>query len=223
MKVPELILALDTDSPGEIGDLLKDLAPLVSWVKVGYQAICSLGLPAIIEFCAGFGYKIFVDLKFHDNPSTVARNVQMLCQYEIDMLNVHTMGGATMMQKAKQAAESCAFTPKVLGVTVLTSHVMSQRGVVKLATNAEEASLDGVICSPLEVEAIRTACSRDFLIITPGIRPLWAPAGDQKRYATPIEMTRLGADYIVVGRPILRAKDPVKATELILQELNAPM
>ena len=214
----KLILALDTEGPGEINELLRDLAPLVDWVKLGYQAICSLGLASLTELCKLLGYNVFVDLKFHDTPSAVGNHVHTLTQYGVQMLNVHTMGGLSMMEAAKAEAASRPDPPIVLGVTVLTSQVISINAVVKLAENAQRAGLDGVVCSPLEAHAIRKACGDDFLIVSPGIRPLWAPAADQARYTTPSEAT--DSDYIVVGRPILYALDPVKATELILEELG---
>ena len=219
----KLILALDTDSHSEMGALMQDLRHLIDWVKVGHQAVCVHGLGAIVEMCATFDYKVFVDFKFHDIPSTVRRNVEMLAGYGVDMLNVHTMGGVSMMHEAECAAKATSDPPLVLGVTVLTSHVISQSSVVQLAMNAQEAGLDGVVCSPLEVEAIRRMCGKDFTIVTPGIRPLWAKSDDHVRYATPIEMTRLCTDYIVVGRPILESKDPIQATKRILEELNGKL
>ena len=210
----ELILALDTGSRIEARKLLEDLAPLVNWVKVGHRAVCELGMWEITDVCAAFDYKIFVDFKFHDIPSTVRENVRILTHYGVQMTNVHTMGGKTMMEAAKAIRNP----PIVLGVTVLTSHLISIESVIKLAENAQSAGLDGVVCSPLEAYAIRKACGDDFLIVTPGIRPVWSSTDDQARHARPRDAR--AADYIVVGRPILEARDPISATKLILEELH---
>ena len=219
----KLILALDTDDENRIADLLYDVNHLVDWVKVGHQAVCSVGLSTIAKACGLLDQKVFVDFKFHDIPSTVRRNVELLTRYNVGMLTVHTMGGHTMLEAAAQAAKAAENPPIVLGVTILTSNIVSIRSVVKLATNARNAGLDGVVCSPLEVEAVRRACGKDFLIVTPGIRPLWSKTDDHARYATPIEMTRLGADYVVVGRPILESDEPVEAAERIVEELNGQL
>ena len=220
----KLILALDTERPGDIPHILWDLRSVgIEWIKVGHQAVCALGLLAITDICRTLRYKVFVDFKFHDIPSTVRRDIELLTRYNVDMLNVHTMGGRTMLEAAAQAAKAVENPPLVLGVTVLTSHLISQEAVMKLAMNALDAGLDGVVCSPLEVEAVRKACGEDFLIVTPGIRPLWSKTDDHARYATPIEMTRLGADYVVVGRPIMEADDPVKAAKRILEELDGQL
>ena len=220
----KLILALDTDRPGEIPHILWELRAVgIEWIKVGLQASCAFGLLAIEEICKTLRYKIFADFKFHDIPSTVRKNVELLSRYNVDMLNVHTMGGATMMREAISAAKAVKNPPLVIGVTVLTSHLISQESVVKLATNAQDAGLDGVVCSPLEVEAVRKACGNDFLIVTPGIRPLWSKTDDHARYATPIEITRLGVDYVIVGRPIMEAAKPVEAAKRILEELDGQL
>ena len=210
----ELILALDTGSRIEARKLLEDLAPLVNWVKVGHRAVCELGLWEITAMCVDWGYKIFVDFKFHDIPSTVRENVRSLTRYGVHMTNVHTMGGKAMMEAAKAIRNP----PIVLGVTVLTSHLISLEAVVKLAQNSQDAGLDGVVCSPLEAHAIRKACGDDFLIVTPGIRPVWSSTDDQARHARPRDAR--DADYIVVGRPILEARDPIGATKRILEELR---
>ncbi len=232
----KLIFALDTDDDKRIKKLLELLAPILLWVKTGFQAFSVLG-PNCFGDLKENGYNVFLDLKFHDIPNTVARDVATMTKCGARMINMHASGGFEMMRAAKESAERAAeeqeiLRPTLLGVTILTSmdeldfrtYFDSQRQltdqVVYLAQLAQEAGLDGVCASPLEIEAIRKACGEDFVIVTPGIRPEWASQGDQRRFTTPAEAIRRGADYIVVGRPILEATDPFKATSNILDEIN---
>ena len=232
-----LIVALDTDNEYAIDVLSWRLIGTVPWLKLGFQAFSTLGTEAF----AGLrqkGHLIFLDLKFHDIPNTVARDVGTMTKHGVHMINMHASGGLEMMQAARDSAEDAAYDAKIpipilLGVTMLTSidEASFQRDfnsarqlteqVVYLAQLSQEAGLEGVVASPLEIEPIRKACGDKFLIVTPGIRPVWAEQDDQRRITTPAEAIKRGADYIVVGRPILEAADPLEATELILSEMES--
>ena len=231
-----LIVALDTDDGEDIDWLSQTLMGIVPWVKLGFQAFGVLGLEAF-PWMSERGQKIFIDLKFHDIPNTVARDVGTMTKHGAHMINMHASGGLEMMQAARKSAENAAAAndvpmPILLGVTVLTSidetgfqrSFGSERGLTKqvvyLAQQAQAAGLDGVCASPLEIEAVREACGDDFVIVTPGIRPKWAETGDQRRITTPAEAIRRGADYIVVGRPIIEAEDPEEAVQMILEEMK---
>ena len=231
-----LIVALDTDDGEEIDWLSGTLMDTVAWFKMGFQAFSALGMEAFPWFEQN-GHKVFVDLKFHDIPNTVARDVGMMTKHGAHMINMHASGGFEMMQAARKSAENAAAEsgipmPILLGVTVLTSidetgfqrNFGSERGLTKqvvyLAQLAQEAGLSGVVASPLEIEPIRKACGDDFVIVTPGIRPKWASQGDQRRITTPAEAIQRGTDYIVVGRPIIEAEDPLAAAKTILEEMK---
>ncbi len=231
-----LIVALDTDDGEDIDWLSGTLIDIVPWVKLGFQAFSTLGIEAFL-WLTGRGHKVFVDLKFHDIPNTVARDVGMMTEHGANMINMHASGGLEMMQAARASAEDAADTarirrPILLGVTILTSigetgfqqDFGSERQlteqVVYLAQLAQAAGLDGVVASPLEIEGIRQTCGDRFLIVTPGIRPEWAESDDQRRIATPAEAIQRGADYIVVGRPIVEAEDPLEAAVMILEEMR---
>ena len=203
---------------------------------MGFQAFSALGMEAFPWFDQN-GHKVFVDLKFHDIPNTVARDVGTMTKHGANMINMHASGGLIMMKTARARADEVAAErnippPILLGVTILTSieetnfrlsfasaRTLSEQ-VVYLAQLAQEAGLDGVVASSLEIEPIRKACGKDFVIVAPGIRPKWAETGDQRRITTPAEAIQRGADYIVVGRPIIEAEDPLEATEMILEEMK---
>ena len=231
-----LIVALDTDDGEAIDWLSGTLMDIVPWVKIGFQAFSALGTE-VFPWLSGRGHKTFLDLKFHDIPNTVARDVGTMTKHGAQMVNMHASGGLEMMQAARDRANDAAYDgdvprPILLGVTILTSIVETdfQRNfsaerqlteqVVYLAQLAQEAGLDGVVASPLEIEPIRKACGDNFVIVTPGIRPTWAASGDQRRITTPAEAIQRGADYIVVGRPIIEADDPLEAAEMILDEMR---
>ncbi len=232
----KLIVALDTDDGEEIDWITEMLWNEVSWVKIGFQAYSTVGND-IFAWMRQRKFKTFLDLKFHDIPNTVARDVSTMTRHGANMINMHASGGVDMMQAARisamEAAKDAGITrPKLLGVTILTS--IDEQGfqsdfgsereitdqVIYLAEQAKEAGLDGVVASPLEIEPIRKACGDKFLIVTPGIRPKWAEIGDQRRITTPAEAINRGADFIVVGRPIIEDDDPSEAVERILDEMK---
>ena len=231
-----LIVALDTDDGEDIDWLSGTLMDIVPWVKISFQAFSTLGTE-VFPWLSERGHQIFLDLKFHDIPNTVARDVGMMTKHGAHMINMHAAGGLEMMKAAKASADKVSaerdiLPPVLLGVTILTSidetgfqrSFGSERGLTKqvvyLAQLAQEAGLSGVVASPLEIEPIRKACGDNFLIVTPGIRPKWAESDDQRRITTPAEAIRRGADYIVVGRPIIEAEDPEEAAEMILEEMK---
>jgi len=231
-----LIVALDVDSEKKAMALVDKLKCDVKFFKVGFELFSSCG-PDIVRFIKEKGCEIFLDLKFHDIPNTVARAAASVTRLGAFMFNIHALGGYDMMRETAKAAEDEAKRsgirkPKILAVTVLTSmdenalkkigiHDSMSSEVLKLAKLAREAGLDGIVASPAEAALIRESIGKDFLIVTPGVRPKSAPANDQKRVATPEEAIRAGADFIVVGRPIIEAKDPVAAARDILREIES--
>ncbi|MDP3787494.1 MAG: orotidine-5'-phosphate decarboxylase [Candidatus Omnitrophota bacterium] len=225
-----LIVALDVKSLDEAKALADKLIPAVKIFKVGLGLFTLYG-PAAVKMVKDKGGKVFLDLKFHDIPNTVTSAVKSASDLGVFILNVHTLGGSEMMRKAAEAVKGLSERPKILGVTILTS--MDQKAinevgieksveeeVLNLATMARDAGLDGVVASPQETGAIRKKLGKDFIVVTPGVRPEWAAKGDQKRIATPSSAIKSGADYIVVGRPIIEADDPAEAAKKILEEME---
>jgi orotidine-5'-phosphate decarboxylase len=211
----KLIVALDVDSYERATKLVKELGGLVDVYKVGSQLFTRVG-PRIVEFINASDKKCFLDLKFHDIPNTVARAVESASALSVFMLTVHASGGADMLK----AAAGVVNRPLLLGVTVLTSIGGYAKGkVLRLAWVAKECGLNGVIASPQEIRGLREALGEEFLIVTPGIRPVWAEAGDQKRVMTPSEAVAAGANYIVVGRPIVAAERPIEAAQRVTAEI----
>ena len=235
-----LIVALDFDSLSTALKFAKQVADLVGMFKIGSQLFTSAG-PEAVRQVAQLGTGIFLDLKFHDIPNTVAGAVLSAAAMPgVQLVNVHALGGTSMLQAAVQAISAGvpmgADRPRLLAVTVLTSmdhKVIREVGiggppatrVLKLAKLAQKAGVDGVVASVQEAKAIRKACGREFLIVTPGVRPKDKTVGnkqdDQARTATPREAIKAGADFIVVGRPILVAADPRAAVQEIVEELGA--
>lgn len=230
----KLIVALDVDDLNAAGGIIDRLYPVVKMFKIGSQLFTSAG-PGAIELVKKKGAGIFLDLKFHDIPNTVAGAIRSATRLGVSMVNVHVQGGFDMMKAATIASHEEARKlgvkgPVILGVTVLTSmgekdlrDLEIRKGmksqVTYLAKLAKDAGLDGVVASAEEIQPVRWLCGDDFVIVTPGIRPVWAQKGDQKRTATPKEAIGLGANYIVVGRPILEAPDPRLAAEEIIKEM----
>ena len=228
----DLILALDVPTREEAAPILRQLRGTLRWVKIGLQMFTAYG-PNYVREIAGMGFNIFLDLKLHDIPNTVAKAVESLAPLPIQMLTLHTAGGGEMMRAAKEAQRK--HNPKLLllGVTVLTSmdsaglneigiSSSSAEQVARLGGLAAEAGLRGLVCSPLEVTLLRQKLPRDMQLITPGIRPANEQGGDdQKRVMSPADAARAGSSYIVVGRPILKAGDPAAAARAILTELGS--
>jgi orotidine-5'-phosphate decarboxylase len=225
-----LIVALDLPSGPEALALVDRLGEPAGYFKLGAQLFTREG-PALIAELKDRGRQVFLDLKYHDIPNTVARAVEAAARLGVDMLTLHTTGGATMMRAARDAAGPDG--PTLVGVTLLTSFTAAdvedawgkelrsiRDEVARLAGLAADAGLDGVVASALEAEALKRKHGTDFIVVTPGIRPAGDSAGDQVRTATPAEAARAGADYLVVGRPVYAAEDPVAAFQQLLAEVG---
>jgi len=230
-----LIIALDVDTEAKAVALVEKLKTLVSVFKIGFELFSSCG-PSIVQAVTKRGCKVFLDLKFHDIPNTVSKAALSVMKLGVFMFNVHALGGYDMMKKTADSVKAEAERlkierPKVIAVTILTSmdeNALKNAGisdsmneeVLRLASTAKDAGLDGVVASPQETALVREKLGGDFLIVTPGVRPSWAAAGDQKRIATPKDAIRDGASFIVVGRPVTEAKDPAEAVRKILAEIQ---
>jgi orotidine-5'-phosphate decarboxylase len=229
-----LILALDVNDHEHALELVDRFSGHFEIFKVGLELFTSAG-PKIVHGIHQKGKKVFLDLKFHDIPSTVTKAAIAAARLGVYMLNIHASGGLEMMRMCREKVlEFCLREnldrPKILGVTVLTSlspeMLRNEQGIQHslrthvrhLAALALKAGLDGVVASAMEVELIRNHCGTGFLIVTPGIRPSWTPCDDQKRTMTPKQAMRAGADYLVLGRSILQQPDPLKAAEQIAHE-----
>jgi len=226
-----LIVALDVSSAAEALKIVQALGPAVSSYKVGNQLFTTEG-PSVVRELVGSGKKVFLDLKFHDIPNTVAGGVHSAAALGVSMLTVHAAGGSAMLRAAIDAARQAPKPPIILAVTVLTSLSdtdLQQTGVagrtlehaLVLATLARNCGCDGVVASPHEARAIRQNLGAGFVIVTPGIRPAGSGKGDQSRVNTPAEAIAVGADYLVVGRPITEAADPRRAAEEIMKEIGS--
>jgi orotidine-5'-phosphate decarboxylase len=230
-----IFVGLDTADVDKAARIARQLVGAVGGVKIGKELFTAQG-PDGVRLAAG-GAPLFLDLKFHDIPNTVAGAVRAAVHLRPRILNVHASGGRAMMVAAAEAARETAEDlgierPKVIGVTVLTSldaadlAEVGQLGppeaqVERLARLAQDSGLDGVVCSAREIVLLRKACGPDFLLVVPGIRPSWSAAGDQKRIMTPEDAIAAGADYIVIGRPITAADDPLAAARRIAADLDA--
>ena len=230
-----LIVALDVHSMSDVSALVKTLGESVSYYKVGMELFYRVGTE-VLTYLHGQGKSIFLDLKLHDIPNTVAEGLCSLMNLHADMLNVHASGGYEMMRTAvervrEKAVQDGIPAPKLIAVTILTSiggddwkemgfsqEIREQ--VIRFASLAKKAGMDGVVASPQEAAAIRETCGPDFLIVTPGIRPAGADINDQSRIATPSAALQNGASHLVVGRPIRAAKDPKAAAEAIIREME---
>ena len=226
----ELILVLDAQSPHEVAPTLRKLQGTVRWVKVGLEMFTACGPDSVREI-SDMGFDVFLDLKLHDIPNTVAKAVESAAKLPIRMLTLHTSGGREMMTWATRAQREHAPNLLLLGVTVLTSMSATtlkeiglldtpEQQVVRLGKLAVESGLSGLVCSPLEIRPLRAVLPMETALITPGIRPRNSEAGDQTRIMTPENAAKSGANYIVVGRPIFNAADPVAAAKMILSELQ---
>ena len=238
MKATDRIfVALDLTDVETARSLAQRLSGHVGGVKLGLEYFSANG-PEGVRTIVDRGMKVFLDLKFHDIPNTVAGAVRSATGTGASIINVHASGGLAMMRAAAEAASEGAKRhnvdrPTVAAVTVLTSMdaddlaavgqmTVMQDQVLRLARLTQEAGLDGVVCSPAESAMIRDACGEDFVRIVPGIRPAWASTDDQKRFTTPRQAVDAGATYLVIGRPITQADDPVEAAARIAEELGEP-
>ncbi len=234
----KLIVALDVPSADAATRLADKLRGHVGMYKVGSELFTAEG-PVLARYLTAIGEKVFLDLKFHDIPNTVRAAAREAAQIGVSLVNVHAGGGRKMMEAALEGARSVsplgdAARTRVLAVTVLTSLSAQdldemgisgtpEEAVVRLARLAQAAGLDGVVASAREIAALRRACGRQFLIVTPGIRPAAAASNDQARIATPGAAIEAGADYLVVGRPITEAPDPAAAADVITAEMERAM
>lgn len=226
----DLILVLDAPSPAAVKPTLQRLAGTVRWVKIGLEMFTACG-PDCVREVADQGFDVFLDLKLHDIPNTVAKAVESAARLPVKMLTLHTGGGREMMAWAVKAQQQSQPGLLLLGVTVLTSMDSTQlkgvgvndspeHQVVRLGRLAVDAGLRGLVCSPLEIAPLRQVLPPDVTLVTPGIRPRDAKADDQSRVLTPAEAAAAGASFIVVGRPIFKAADPVAAARAILADLG---
>ena len=226
----DLILALDCETADEAAPILRQLSGRLRWVKIGLQMFTAYG-PDYVRRVADLGFNVFLDLKLHDIPNTVAKAVQSLSPLPIGMLTLHTSGGREMMEWAVKAQRQYKPDLQLLGVTVLTSMddtALNGTGVPgsaaaqveRLAKLAAAAGMSGLVCSPHEVAPLRAALPAGVQLVTPGVRPADSAKDEQKRVMTPGDAARAGSSYIVVGRPILRAADPAAAAAAILRDLG---
>ena len=225
----EIIIALDLPSSSAAFGLVDELGDAVDFFKIG-SPLFTRGGPAVIRELRSRGKRVFLDLKYHDIPNTVARAVESAAALDVELLTLHASGGTAMMRAAREAVGDDG--PELLGVTILTSftpveveevwnkEVISVRDeVARLSALAAEAGLDGVVTSPLEAEAMKRRHGSDFIVVTPGIRPTGSGAGDQARTSSPGAAVRAGADFLVIGRPVAEADDPAAAVRRILAEM----
>jgi orotidine-5'-phosphate decarboxylase len=225
----QIIVALDVPSADSALDLVDRLGDRVDFYKIGSPLFTRTG-PAIVQALKARGRRVFLDLKYHDIPSTVANAVRSAASLDVDLLTVHASGGSAMLRAAVDAAGEKG--PRLLGVTILTSFsaddvenvwdkkILSVRDeVVRLAAHAADAGLHGIVSSPLEAETLKRRHGAEFLVVTPGIRPAGNGLGDQTRTATPADAARAGADYLVIGRPIIEAVDPAAVVDAVLEDV----
>lgn len=228
MKNP-ILVAIDTTDVAQARALVQAVAPHVGGIKLGLEFFVANGAAGVREVAGN--HNVFLDLKFHDIPNTVAGAIRATEGINCFMLTVHTAGGEAMLRAAKEAALALPNQPKVVGVTVLTSMDAADlqdigvkyspaQQVEHLAALAQKSGLDGVVCSPLEIAALNQRFGGDFVLVTPGIRPAGADAGDQKRVLTPKQAMDAGSHYLVIGRPITAAPDPAHAAAEIFASLT---
>jgi len=226
---PRIIVALDCTDAKDALELASRLDPKLCRVKVGKELFTAAG-PALIEKLRKPGFGVFLDLKYHDIPNTVAGACRAAAELGVWMINVHALGGRAMMVAAREALAGGTTRPRIVAVTLLTSMGAAdmadvglggspQESVLKLARLAQACGLDGVVCSAQEAVALRRQCGKDFRLVTPGIRPADAGQDDQNRVATPRQAIDDGSDYLVIGRPITRAPDPLAALRRITDEI----
>lgn len=224
----KVIVALDYETKKEAMQLVDQIDPSLCRLKVGKEMFTTLGTEFVKELQRR-NFDVFLDLKFHDIPNTVARAVRSAADLGVWMVDMHASGGLRMMEAAKKILEPYGKdAPILIAITVLTSmeevdllqigvNTSPEEHVIRLARLSQRAGLDGVVCSPQEVEILRQRCGNEFKLVTPGIRPEGSQLGDQRRVMTPREAINAGSDYLVIGRPITQAADPVA----VLKQINA--
>ena len=227
---PRLIVALDYDSVDSALTLVDQLNPEQCRLKIGKE-LFTTGGPHLVESLVGKGFDVFLDLKFHDIPNTVAGACRSATRYEVDLLTIHATAGKKALEAAVAAVKNAAKPPQLLAISLLTSidsrtlafelkiPLELPEYTLNMAMLANESGLDGAVCSPQEVSKLREVCGDNFTLVCPGIRPSWAIKGDQRRVATPKEAIASGANYLVIGRPITAAEKPIEAWEKICQEI----
>ena len=229
MQNKPIVVALDFDNGKQALELVERLDPQRCRLKVGKELFTSEG-PQLVESLQKKNFDVFLDLKFHDIPNTTAKAVAAAANMGVWMVNVHASGGQRMMEAAAESLQGFQQKPILIAVTVLTSmeqqdlagiglDVTPQQQVERLAKLTQDSGLDGVVCSAQEAQSLKQLCGSDFQLITPGIRPSFAQQGDQRRVMTPEQAMQAGVDYMVIGRPITQAKDPIEALAFIEQEL----
>ncbi len=229
INMSPVIIALDFADAKSALALAKQLDPTLCRLKVGKELFTRSG-PILIEQLINLGFDVFLDLKYHDIPNTVARACLAAADLGVWMLNVHALGSRRMLFAAREALEKHSQPPLLIAVTILTSlekydlyaiglHGSVEENVLRLARLSDACGLDGVVCSPHEILTIRKAVGNDFKLVTPGIRPAHSALDDQKRIMTPAQAVNLGADYLVIGRPITAAPDPLQALMDIINEI----
>jgi len=228
--VPKLFIAIDENDKNKAKELIQKLSPEICGIKVGKELFTACG-PEIIEWVQEKGFKVFLDLKYHDIPNTVERACFAASKMGVSILNVHALGGKDMMLAAKEGVDKSNNNPYVIAVTLLTS--MDSNGlkeigfttsvnkqILNLAKNASKANLDGIVCSAKDITNIKTALPEKFLYVTPGIRLSNSTKDDQKRVSTPLEAIKIGSSILVIGRPITEAKNPEAVVNSIMKEIS---
>lgn len=233
----KIIVALDTSSLEAARGLLEKLEGVISFYKIGTELFTAHGWQAL-ELVRRHGGKVFLDLKLHDIPNTVSKTMTVICEHEVDMVTLHALGGLEMMRTTRKTVEERAGTgknrPKLLGVTILTSHheeeLSSELGmaarplqeqVLSLGRLALQAGMDGLVSSAGETAFLRKSMPQEFLMVTPGVRPEGSEKSDQKRTFTPVQALEAGSDYLVIGRPITAAACPREAAQAIIQSISS--
>lgn len=229
MNSSRIIVALDFNNSGEALSFVMQLDPAKCRLKVGKELFISSG-PKLVERFIAMGFDVFLDLKFHDIPNTVAQACRAAADLGVWMVNVHASGGCKMMTAARDSLAHYENKPLLIAVTILTSlsepdlleiglQGTPEQAVIRLATLAQSSGLDGVVCAPLEAAMLRRSCGDKFTLVTPGVRPAGSGQDDQTRIMTPEKAVISGSDYLVIGRPITQAADPLAALESITQSI----
>ncbi len=230
MSDPKIIVALDFDNEKSCLNLLQQLDPLQCRVKIGKELFVRTG-PKLVEKVRSLGFDVFLDLKFYDIPNTVAAACKAAADLEVWMVNIHASGGVKMMQAAQDAVSHSSKSPLLIAVTILTSFNDAQlkeigfqntakEQVLHLAKLTKQAGLAGVVCSPLETMMLKKDLGKEFILVTPGVRPTGSVSDDQQRIMTPQQALQAGSDYLVIGRPITAAKDPLKSLQGIIASIG---